>query len=160
MADDDDDFGGFVTPADKALEGVANVVKLVLASTAIVIGWLGATGIALLYALTSTDGTYAQGLAINLLSSLVLVALAPFLIDMIATKRKTFWLIAAVTAGVLFGAYMADKGLRDFLLNFGSGLCLLLGVDYFVSRRFQDWTKRMEERVQKMGKMPSHPVLF
>jgi hypothetical protein len=62
------------------------------------------------------------------------VALAPFLIDIIARKRKTFWVIAALTAGVLFSAYCADKGWRDFQLNFGSGLCLLLGVDYFVSR--------------------------
>ena len=110
--------------------------------------------------MSSDSGAYAQGLAINLLASLLIVALAPFLIDTITRKRKTFWVIAALTAGVLFSAYCANKGWRDFLLNFGSGLCLLLGVDYFVSRRFQEWTKRMEERAEKMGKMSSHPVLF
>ena len=96
----------------------------------------------------------------NLLASLLLVALAPFVIDMIATRRKMFWAFAAATAGVLIGAYLAESGWRDFLLNFGSGMCLLLGLDYYISRRFSEWTQRMAERAERMGKVPSHPVLF
>jgi hypothetical protein len=55
---------------------------------AIVLGWAVATALAAYYAVISTNGSYAQGLAINLLASLLLVALAPFVIDMIATRRK------------------------------------------------------------------------
>ena len=156
----DDGFCGYVTPADKALEGLSNVVKIIFAAIGIVLGWAVATAVAAYYAATSGTGSYSQGLAINLLASLLLVALAPFLIDIIATRRKAFWAFAAATAGVLVGAYCAENGWRDFLLNFGSGLCLLLGVDYYVSRRFNDWTQRMEKRAERMGKVPSHPLLF
>ena len=157
---EDDDFCGYVTPADKMLEGASNVMKIVLTSLAIVLGWAVATALAAYYAVISTNGSYAQGLAINLLASLLLVALAPFVIDIIATRRKMFWALAAATAGVLIGAYLAESGWRDFLLNFGSGMCLLLGLDYYISRRFSEWTRRMAERAERMGKVPSHPVLF
>jgi hypothetical protein len=160
MTEGDDEFCGYVTPADKALEGFSNVIRIVLARIAMVLGWVIAIALAAYYAATSTNGSYSQGLAINLLASLLLVALAPFVIDFIATRRKTFWALAAATVGVLVGAYFAERGWRDFLLNVGSGLGLLLGVEYYVSRRFSDWTKKMEERAERMGKMPSHPVLF
>ena len=50
-------------------------------------------------------------------------------------------------------------GVRDFLLNFGSGLWLVLAVDYHVLARYRAWAGEMAKKAQKMGTEPAFLVL-
>jgi hypothetical protein len=151
--------GGVLTGADKVREFAKNLSKVLLAIAGLVILWLIATGASLYFAVREVNGTYAQGLAINLLSSLLLLALAPVLLSLSALKRWLFWVLVAGAVGVLFAAYKADGGLRDFLLNAGSGLCLLLGIDYYIAHRFETWVDKLGQKAQAFADEPSFLVL-
>ena len=81
------------------------------------------------------------------------------LLSLSALKRWLFWVLVAGAVGVLFAAYKADGGLRDFLLNAGSGLCLLLGIDYYIAHRFETWVDKLGQKAQAFADEPSFLVL-
>jgi hypothetical protein len=156
MAGDDDNFGGFVTPADKALEGVANVVKLVLAGTAILIGWL--VRYWRLAVLRRVERQWRVRARTGDQSARVTADVASPHLDR-HHQEQDLLVIAALTAGVLFSAYCANKGWRDFPLNFGSvcACCWASTTSFRVdSKNGQSGWRSVREDGQDV----SHPVLF
>lgn len=156
---DDNESGSVVTPATKVAAFFSFLAASLAIALAIITAWLIATGAALYFSVTAENGTFSQSLAINFLAALFLIAIAPLVIDRIATNtRRYFFVFAAIATCVLFFAYITGGGLRDFLLNFGSGICLVLGVDYYVKHRFTAWLDKIDRENQELYKQDSHLV--
>ncbi len=156
---DESESGSVVTPATKVAAFFSFLAASLAIALAILMAWLIATGAALYFAVTTANSSFSQGLSINLLAALLLIAIAPFVIDRIATNtRRYFFLFAAIAACILYFAYVTGGGLRGFLLNFGSGLCLVLGVDYFVKHRFTAWFDKIDKKNQALYKQDSNLI--
>ena len=155
MAQEEEDGtnAGVTTAESAVLARVANMYRILFVSGFILFAWLAATATATYFSLHADSGTFVQGLATNALASLLLIVVAPIIFSVLLRKPRPYFLVFAVVAfAFIVAAAVTGGGLRDFLLNFGSGLFFLLAVDYYISRRFQAWIDKLEDETKEIVK--------
>jgi hypothetical protein len=143
QGDEDENNAGVTTPEMAVLTRLSNMYRVLFVGAFIMFVWVVAT-IAAIY-FSFTGGAFVQALATNALASLLLIAGAPLIFEVLSQKPRPYFLVFVVVASGLIGAAaITTDGLRDFLLNFGCGLFFLLAVDYYVRRRFHNWLDRLD----------------
>ena len=155
----DERSAGVTTPETAVLARLGTLYRILFVSSFILFASLLATASAIYFSLSGATGTFVQGLATNALASLLLIVIAPMIFSVLSHKPRPYFLVFGVVAcAFIMAAAVTDGGLRDFLLNFGSGLFFLLAVDYYISRRFQAWIDKLEGEMKEMIK-DVQPVL-
>ena len=149
MGKSDDDAAGVNTPESAVLTGISNVFKLIFVSAVLALLWLVAVGIAAYFSYDAATGSFAQSLAINVLAALLLVVVAPILFSMTLRRPQSQVLIVAAAVAFLWLGSIADGGMRGFLLNIGTGLGLILAIDFNIVHRFKGWRGKLEGRARE-----------
>ena len=153
MAKLDDDDGAVDTPESAVLTGLANLYKIVFVTGAMAFAWLLGIGVAFFYSWASANGSFAQALAANCLSALILLLVAPVLFSVVLRKARRYSVAVAIAAGVvLLCAFETENALRAVLLNLGTGLWFVLAIDFNIVHRFKVWRGSLENVARDAAK--------
>jgi hypothetical protein len=153
MAQDDEReaLAGVNTVEMAVLEKVRMLYGVIAVILVIGLAWLGATAIAIYYAVTAISGAFWQAMATNVLASLILIAVTPVVFRLLLHSTHWYFVAFSVVASVILAlAAQTNGGLRDFFLNLGCGLAFLLAIDYYVKCSFAAWVDRLKARTRQL----------
>ena len=152
MRVEDRDDHGSVTAEEKALTGLRNLWGGVFVAIAIAVAWSLCVAASLCVAIASTEGSFARSAAINLLAALLLIGFATATMLCDWWRKTSFLLFVAASVALCLAAASQFQGWpRDFLLNLGCGLLLVLAFDFLVKIAFgkwETWAMRQKERLE------------
>jgi hypothetical protein len=116
MPINENDQGGVNTPENALLTGWSHLFQLGCVVTVLAFAWLLATCVAIFFSIKADDGSFIQGLATNILASLLLLVMVPVLFFLVFRKSRPYSFgVAFVAAGVLISAAFAKGALQRSL---------------------------------------------